>query len=349
MDKAAAYLRETTFVDLANLHGNTDHGLHLAAAAGAWMALVWGWGGFRPQGETPRFRPVRSAAIPSYGFRLVWRGRGLSVAVDAAEVVYSLTCGEPLVIEHDGARLRLTTEAPTRIALASPRPPGRPVWVRREPQRRFLAAVFDLDGVLTDTAHAHYLAWKRLADEIGAPFDAAANEALKGVDRMGSLALILARAPRAFSQAERQVLAERKNGYYRDLIEGFGPADLFPGARAALEAAREAGLKLALVSSSRNAGFLIARLGVADLFDHVVDAAAVSRGKPDPEIYLRAAAALGVEPQACVGLEDAQAGVEGLVAANIYAVGVGDPAVLSSADAVVGQIGALRWDRILKR
>lgn len=348
MDKAGRYLTETAFVDLDDLHGNTDHGLHLAAAGGSWMALVWGWGGFRPQGEVPRFRPVRSGAAMDYTFRLVWRGRRLSVTVDSSGVTYRLISGEPLTIEHDGQRLDLTPGAPVLVADPAPRSPGRAMLVRREPTRRFEAAVIDLDGVLTDTAHAHYLAWKQLADEVGAPFDPAANEALKGVDRMGSLDLILKRAPRTFSAEERQALADRKNAHYRTLIEHFGPQDLFPGAREALEAGRRAGLKLALASASRNARFLIERLGVADLFDHVVDAAQVVRGKPDPETYLRAAEALGVAPDACIGLEDAQAGVAGLIAAGMYTVGIGDPATLNLADAVVGRIDALRWDRIQK-
>jgi len=348
MGKAAAFLHETAFVDLDNLHGNTDHGLHLAAAAGAWMALVWGWAGFRPQGETPRFRPIRSDAAPRYSFGLIWRDRLLQVAVEAAGVTYSLAAGAPLVIEHDGVLIELTTQAPTHLPLPEPRSPQRAPLVRREPARRFEAAVFDLDGVLTDTAHAHFLAWKRLADEIGVPFDLAANEALKGVDRMGSLDLILRRASTSFSVAERERLAEQKNAHYRSLIEAFGPADLFAGAREVLIAARQAGLKLALASASRNAQFLIDRLGVGELFDHVVDAALVTEGKPDPDIFLRAAAALGVAPAACIGLEDAKAGVAGLLAAGMYTVGVGDPAVLNLADAVVGRIGALRWERFLR-
>jgi alpha,alpha-trehalose phosphorylase len=349
MDRAAAYLHDTSFVDLANLHGNTDHGLHLAAAAGSWMALVWGWGGFRPQGETPGFRPVCSPEVAGYGFRILWRGRRLAVQVTAASVTYSLVEGAPLTIEHDGASLRLAVGAPIRVPTPAPRSRSRPTWVRRALGRPAEAAVIDLDGVLTSTAQAHYLAWKRIADELDAPFDEAANEALKGVDRMASLDILLGRARRTASAAERQVLADRKNGYYRQLIADFGPGDLLPGARDALEAARRAQLKLALASSSRNAPFLIERLGIAELFDHIVDAAAVRHGKPNPEIYLSAAAALGVEPGACIGLEDARAGVQGLLAAGMYAVGVGDPAVLDLADAVVGGIDALRWEHIFCR
>jgi len=346
MDKAAAYLHDTAFVDLDDLHGNTDHGLHMAAAAGSWMALVWGWGGFRPQGETPRFRPVRSDAAPRYAFRVLWRGRRLRVQVDATGVLYTLLGGAPLIIDHDGLRLELTTMAPTQAPTPAPRPAHREALVRREPPTPILAALIDLDGVLTDTAQAHYQAWKAIADQIGAPFDEQANEALKGVDRMASLEILLRRAPAAVA-AGRQALADRKNSHYLDLIANFGPDNLFAGAREALVAARQAGLKLALVSASRNARSLVERLGVADLFDHMVDPASLARGKPDPEIYLRAAAALHVAPGACIGLEDAKAGVEGLRAAGVYSVGIGDPAVLDSADAVVSRIASLRWERFL--
>ena len=348
MDQAGAYLRETAFVDLDNLHGNTDHGLHLAAAAGGWMALVWGWGGFRPLGEIPHFRPVRSAAVPAYAFRMLWRGRALSVSVDEDGVTYSLLSGAPLTIDHDGAPVDLVLGAPVRAPTPAPRAPGRPMLIRRAPKAAFQGAVFDLDGVLTDTARAHYRAWKRLADEIGVPFDEQANEALKGVDRMGSLDLILARADRAFGRDERLALAERKNGYYVDLIQDFGPGDLYPGAREALESARAEGLKLALASASRNARFLVERMGIAALFDHIVDAGAIMRGKPDPEIYLTAAAALGLTPTACIGLEDAQSGVIGLRAAGLYAVGVGDRVLLKEADAVIDRIGAFAWAPMLR-
>lgn len=345
-EKAAAYLRETSFIDLQNLHGNTDHGLHLAAAAGSWLSVVWGWGGFRPLGEIPRFRPIRSPALPSYGFRLWWRGRRLGVQVGAEGVDYTLVAGEPLIIDHAGARLALSPGKTVRAPLVEPSRADA-MLVRRPPRRPIQAAIFDLDGVLTDTAQAHYRAWKKLADEIGIAFDEQANEALKGVDRLSSLDLILSRTSRVFSPAERRALAERKNEFYLALIRDFGPKDLFPGAREALEGARQAGLSVALASASRNAQTLIERLGVKQLFDHVVDAASVARGKPDPEIYLRAAAALGVAPGFCVGIEDAQAGIGAVRAAGLYAVGVGDPGVLHEADAVVPHIETLSWPRLL--
>jgi beta-phosphoglucomutase len=207
---------------------------------------------------------------------------------------------------------------------------------------RFKAVIFDLDGVITDTAHYHYLAWKRLADSIGAPFDEAFNEELKGVDRMGSLELILARAPRTYTLEEKRALADAKNRHYVELIATMTAADLLPGALRALEDVRAAGLKIGLASVSRNAFTVLERLGIRDRFDDVVDAATVARGKPDPEIFLTAAAHLGVDPADCLGVEDATAGVASIKDAGMFAVGVGSPQVLGRADRVIPSMEAFR-------
>ncbi|WCM28139.1 beta-phosphoglucomutase [Sphingomonas sp. QA11] len=202
------------------------------------------------------------------------------------------------------------------------------------------AILFDLDGVLTDTAEAHYRAWKALADSIGVPFDHAANERLKGVDRMGSLDLIIGDRP-CFDAARRAELAALKNGWYLEEITHFTPDELFPGARAVLEEARAAGLKLALASASRNAPLLLDRLGIAGFFDAVADPAAVAAGKPAPDIFLAAAAATGTAPALCLGVEDAAAGVAAIRAAGMASLGIGSPAILP-ADRVIQMIGDFR-------
>ena len=207
---------------------------------------------------------------------------------------------------------------------------------------RFKAVIFDLDGVITDTAHYHYLAWKRLADSVDAPFDEAFNEQLKGVDRMGSLELILARAPRAYTLEEKRALADTKNTHYQELIATMTPDDLLPGALRALEEVRAAGLLVGLASVSRNAFTVLDRLGIRDRFDDVVDAATVVNGKPDPEIFLTAAAHLGVDPGDCLGVEDAAAGVASIKDAGMFAVGVGSPDVLHRADRVIPSMAAFR-------
>jgi beta-phosphoglucomutase len=204
--------------------------------------------------------------------------------------------------------------------------------------RPLAAVIFDLDGVLTDTAAAHYRAWKQLADQLGVPFDEAANEALKGVDRMGSLDLILRRGGIELGDTERQALAARKNVAYQAAIAEFTPADLFPGARAALAAVRAAGLRIGLASASQNAPFLLDRLGIADCFDRVADARLIRRSKPDPEIFLTVAAMLGAAPALCLGVEDAPAGIAAIKAAGMAALGVGTTASLPQADAVIAHI-----------
>lgn len=209
---------------------------------------------------------------------------------------------------------------------------------------RFKAVIFDLDGVITDTAHYHYLAWKRLADSVDAPFDATFNEQLKGVDRMGSLDLILARAPRTYTPEEKRALADAKNAHYQELIATMTPDDLLPGALRALEEVRAAGLKIGLASVSRNAFTVLDRLGIRDRFDDVFDAATVVNGKPDPEIFLTAAAHLGVDPQDCLGVEDAVAGVASIKDAGMFAVGVGSPDVLHRADRVIPSMAAFRLE-----
>ena len=207
---------------------------------------------------------------------------------------------------------------------------------------KYKAVIFDLDGVITDTAHYHYLAWKRLADAVGAPFDEEFNEQLKGVDRMGSLELILARAPRSYSQEEKLALADAKNRHYQELIATMTPGDLLPGALEALDAVRAAGLKTGLASVSKNAFTVLDRLGIRERFDTVVDAATITHSKPHPEIFLTAAAQLGLAPGDCLGVEDAVAGVASIKDAGMVAVGVGKPEVLARADRVIGSMREFR-------
>lgn len=202
-------------------------------------------------------------------------------------------------------------------------------------KQNYLAVIFDLDGVLTDTAHYHYLAWKRLADDLGIPFDQAANEHLKGIDRMGSLNLILGAVASRYTQTQKEAMADDKNRHYQQLIADMSPADLLPGALNALHSVKAAGCKVALASVSKNALAVVQRLGISELFDDIVDAATIARSKPDPEIFLTAARHLQIAPADCLGVEDAIAGVRAIKAAGMTALGIGDPAILHEADRVI--------------
>jgi beta-phosphoglucomutase len=197
----------------------------------------------------------------------------------------------------------------------------------------FQHAIFDLDGVLVDTAEFHYLAWKTIADELGAKFDRKKNERLRGVPRMQSLEIIVEDLPRR--PANMDELAARKNALYVELIQRVTPRDLLPGVQAMLEQLRRHGIGRAVASSSKNARAVIERLGIGPLLDAVVDGFGFERAKPAPDIFLNAARLLGAEPPACVVVEDAQTGVEAAKAAGMYAVGIARDEPLRGADLVV--------------
>lgn len=211
----------------------------------------------------------------------------------------------------------------------------------------YQAVIFDLDGVITDTARYHFIAWQRLARSQGVAFDEAFNETLKGIDRATSLDLILAQSNKTYSAAEKAALSDAKNDEYVQLVAQMSADDLLPGALQALDAVRAAGLKIGLASVSKNAFAVLARLGITDKFDYVVDAALITRGKPDPEIFLKAAAALGLAPADCLGVEDAVAGVRAIKDAGMFAVGIGAPDVLTQADDVIAGLEAFDLNRYM--
>jgi len=210
------------------------------------------------------------------------------------------------------------------------------------------AIIFDLDGVITDTAEYHYQAWKQLAAELGITIDREFNERLKGVSRMDSLERILALKPElTLSQEEKERLATKKNEHYKELIKGITPGDLLPGIPELLAAIKEAGIPMGLASASKNAPTVIKSLGVEHYFAHVVDAAKVEKGKPDPEIFFKAADALGVPYEECIGVEDAPAGVEAINRAGMFSVGVGSKESLAHADYVVSTTSELVFENII--
>ncbi|MEH6413997.1 beta-phosphoglucomutase [Pseudomonas sp. CGJS7] len=333
--QAERFFHDNLRVDLDDLHGNTDHGVHMAALAGTWLGLAAGFGGLRSGGGELRFAPTLPQQWSGFAFGLRWQGRRLRVEVRRDGVEYSLLEGAPLSISHAGQRVELSSGAPVLRPLAKPE-----VDTRERFPKPARALIFDLDGVLTDTAQTHYRAWKRMADEEGLPFDQHINEQLKGVDRMSSLEIILRNAGVNLSAERKLALAERKNGYYVEAIAEVTPKDLFPGVERVLEQARARGLKLGLASASRNAAALLERLGIAQRFDYIADAARIARAKPAPDIFLDVAAALGVPPSHCIGVEDAAAGVVSIKTAGMAAVGIGDPLALARADACLPDIAS---------
>lgn len=208
------------------------------------------------------------------------------------------------------------------------------------------AFIFDLDGVLTDTAEYHYRGWKRLADEEGLPFTREDNEHLRGIPRRESLLLIL--KGRTFPEVTLQAMMERKNRYYLEFIREVTPRDLLPGARELLEELRSAGLKIALGSASKNAREVLERLGILPLFDAISDGYSVERQKPAPDLFLHAAAQLGLPPAECVVVEDAAAGIEAARAGGFRSVGLGPPERVGAADAVLPSLAGVRLRDLLR-
>ncbi|AEO27186.1 beta-phosphoglucomutase [Listeria monocytogenes] len=201
--------------------------------------------------------------------------------------------------------------------------------------------VFDLDGVITDTAHYHYLAWKKTAESIGIEFDEAFNENLKGVSRIDSLLLILRKDGREndFTEEQIEALAADKNDFYVSLLKEITPADVLPGIKELIVDLKKQNLKCAIASVSKNARTVLSALEMEQEFDYIVDAAKITKSKPDPEIFVEACRGLGLETSEVVGIEDAQAGIEAINAAGIVSVGVGSG--LRDADMTVKSTGLL--------
>lgn len=197
--------------------------------------------------------------------------------------------------------------------------------------------VFDLDGVITDTAKFHYIAWKELGHELGIEIDLQFNEQLKGISRMDSLERILVHGGREndFTAEQKEALAAKKNQHYVTLLQKLTPEDLLPGVKDFLDQAQALGIPCAIASASKNAPFILEKLGVIDEFDAIVDPATLTKGKPDPEIFVKACELIHVAPGDAIGFEDAQAGIQGIKAAGMYAVGVSTGEALDGADKII--------------
>ncbi|MBD2497350.1 beta-phosphoglucomutase [Nostoc sp. FACHB-280] len=314
-ESTRAYKRfmQAAMVDLEDSRGNTNDGIHGASAGGVWQAVVFGFGGI----QLTENGPVANPHLPSHWtrlkFKLHWRGEWCEFDLHQGE-------GEEGRQGGQGGQ-------------------GRMVQIR--------GVIFDLDGVLTDTAEYHYQAWQKLADEEGIPFDRHANEALRGVSRRESLMLII--GDRKYSEAQIQEMMERKNNYYVELIHHVTPKDLLPGAIALLDELRQAGIKTAIGSASKNACTVIQRLGIADKVDAIADGYSVEKPKPAPDLFLYAAKELGLQPAQCVVVEDAAAGIEAALAGGMWTVGLGPVERVGAAHVVLPSLAGVKWADILQK
>jgi beta-phosphoglucomutase len=189
--------------------------------------------------------------------------------------------------------------------------------------RTIKAVIFDLDGVIVSTDQYHFQAWKRLADSLGIPFGRELNDRLRGVSRMESLEIILEKSARRYSLEERREMAERKNTHYRELLKGLSPADILPGVINVIKALKDRQVKIAIGSSSKNARAILRAVGLEDKFNVITDGNDIPRSKPDPAVFTIAAMRLGISPEECLVVEDADAGVEAGSAAGMTVLAVG--------------------------
>lgn len=314
MEEAYEHFMRAALVDLENVRGNAADGIHAASAGGLWQAAVFGFGGLRLITQADASTQA-AAASPCIG------------ASPHLPPGWTRLC---FTVYWHGQRFEFDL-----------RPPATPPNIR--------GVIFDLDGVLTDTAEFHYLGWQRLADEIGVPFDRQKNEALRGLSRRDSLLQLLGEHRARFSEEQMQEMMERKNRYYCEFIEGVTPAHLLPGAAELLDELRAAGIKIAIGSASKNAPAVVERLGIANRIDALADGRSVSRQKPAPDLFLYAAALLGLPPSECVVVEDAASGIEAALAAGMWTVGLGPRERVGAAHVILPNLQGTHWVDIANR
>lgn len=197
------------------------------------------------------------------------------------------------------------------------------------------ACLFDLDGVIVDTAKYHFKAWKRLCNDLGFDLTENENEELKGISRIESMEILLRNGGVSLSQNEKDTYLDQKNKWYLEYVDTMDKSEILPGVLPFLTSVKKSGRKIALGSASKNAMHILEKIGIVDYFDAIIDGTKVTRGKPDPQTFLLGAKATNTPPENCVVFEDAAAGIEAAKAGGMYAVGVGDPNILNLADRVI--------------
>ncbi|QIZ71183.1 beta-phosphoglucomutase [Oxynema aestuarii] len=298
-------------VDLEDVRGNAADGIHAASAGGVWQAVVFGFGGVQLPGIVPGDEPIATPHFPPgwtrLKFKLQWRGKTYEFDLNPCDSTNDDRHG----CENSTIR----------------------------------GVIFDLDGVLTDTAEFHYRSWQKLADEEGIPFNREMNEAMRGLSRRDSLLQMLGDRP--LSEAEMERMMARKNEYYVEFTHTMGPEDLLPGVVPLLEQLRSRQIAIAIGSASKNAQLVVERLGIAPLVDAIADGHSVEQSKPAPDLFLHAASLIGVAPAECLVVEDAASGVEAALAAGMYAVGLGPTNRVGNAHAVLPNLDGVRWEDLL--
>ncbi len=317
--KAWTYFKKTVRLDIDDIQGNSVDGIHTASMAGSWMATVYGFAGFRDWKGTFSFDPKLPSAWKALTFCLTLNSSVLKVELRPNEVFYTLMTGKSIELVHRNETFILKNGASRTFSLVP----------------KLGGVLFDLDGVLCDTAHLHYKAWKKVSDENLLHFDRQVNKGLLGVSREASLQVILDHNEVDWPQEKRNEVLKRKNDSYVASLDSITSDDLFPGVLDLLTDLKKHKVKIALASASKNARTVCKKLGILDRFDAIADITSVQKPKPEPDIFLSASEQIGVWYTDCVGVEDAKAGIEAIKRAGMPSVGIGAESELPGSDLVL--------------
>lgn len=329
--KALDYFNKTVRMDIDDVNGNSRDGIHTACMAGSWMSVVYGFAGFRDYGGIYSFNPRLPDGWKKLSFSLAIRGCIVDVCItqDSARYALRATSGS-LELVHRNTKFTLSGGQEKTFSL----------------KRKLGAVLFDLDGVITDTALLHYQAWKELADAEGLAFNHEINRQLLGVSREESLERILAANGVTWTAEKKAACCTRKNERYKELLGGLTEKDILPGIVNLLRDLKAHGVPAVLASSSKNAPAVLDALGIRDCFAAIADAAHVQKAKPEADIFLDAAEKSGAWYDDCVGIEDAPAGVAAIKSGGLTAVGIGSDRELAAADLILDSTAELTYARL---
>ena len=293
LDKAKKYFIETLSTDLSDDNGNTKDGLHIANMGGSYRMVLDGFSGLKLTEDKLAMFPMLPTGFNSYSFIVVYKGVQIYTKVtNDGTYIKTLNSVKSIDVEIYGKMVKVNSSQKHII-------------------RKCKAVIFDLDGVITDTAIYHFEAWKKMADELHIPFDEKKNEKFKGVSRKTCLELLLKWGNKKVSSNEFNELLIRKNNYYKDLLNNLTPNSILPGIKETLETLKNNNIKVALFSVSKNTDYILEKLELEDVFDVKVTGNDIQNSKPHYEGYLLVADRLGVDPKLCVMVDDSNAGIIG--------------------------------------
>lgn len=336
-NQAYEYYLWASRLDLDNLNFNAHEGLHISSMAGSWLSIIAGFGGMVYSGEKLEFSPVLPAKWNSYSFKINYCQSVLRLSVNNTSVEYQKISGADVAAKMYDEEVTFTNDKKT-IALSAG-------YINR-PELK--AVVFDLDGVIVDTAKFHYKAWKKVADTEGIYFDESINERLKGVSRIDSLNIILERSEKEYSQTEKEKMVFDKNKMYVKMLEELTEDDILSGIKELLSVLESNKIKISICSASKNACKILKQLNLEGKFDVIVTGDDVTRSKPDRQGIYIAIEKLRIKPSECVVVEDSFSAIAAGVAVGAKTLGIGDKLLLYNSDYVLPSTKFVTIDQLKK-